>query len=51
MAELILENTLAVLWILLFFKARKEQALQLTHFILFLFSIGILTHSIAGVFL
>ncbi|OES43890.1 hypothetical protein [Domibacillus iocasae] len=46
----ILNNLLAVLWIALFVKTKKENRLQITHFLFLLIAIGILVHSCAAAF-
>ncbi|MCM3787859.1 hypothetical protein M3221_05420 [Domibacillus indicus] len=46
----VLHNLLAVLWIILFVKTKREHRLQITHVLFLAIAVGILVHSCWTVF-
>ncbi|WP_156151363.1 hypothetical protein [Domibacillus indicus] len=50
MLSFVLNNLLAVLWIILFVKTKKENGLQAAHFLFLFIAIGILVYSCLDTF-
>jgi heme/copper-type cytochrome/quinol oxidase subunit 4 len=46
MVSYALNNLLAILWIFLFLKSKRESGVQITHFLFLIFAIGILINSL-----